>query len=295
MASDPRISAGFRFMITANFDYHRPATLAEALSLLGQHGAEAKLLAGGHSLIPMMKFRLAQPGHLIDIRRLSELQGIRLEEDRIIIGAAATHAQIEASALLRKKCPLAVQTAASIGDVQVRNLGTIGGSVAHADPAADWPAAMLALEVGFMLAGPGGERTVAAEEFFVDVMTTALQPDEILKAIHVPSLASSSGTAYVKHAQKASGFALCGAAAVITRGKGKGKIARARVALTGVAAKPFRARAVEAALEQGKPAAEAAMAAGEGIEFLSDLHASAEYRKQLAVVSVRRAIELAAG
>ncbi|MGQ0701636.1 MAG: FAD binding domain-containing protein [Gemmatimonadales bacterium] len=274
-------------MIPAAFDYRRPGTLEEAFGLLAEHGEGAKLLAGGHSLLPAMKTRLAQPGVLLDLGRIAELRGIRDEGGRVAIGAMTTHHEIESSDLLRRTCPLLPEVAGCIGDVQVRNRGTIGGSLAHADPAADWPAAMLALEAEVELVARAGRRTVTAADFFLDLFQTALQPGEILAIIRVPATAKS--IAYRKFAQKASGFALCGVAAVI----GPNTV---RVGITGVAAKPYRARAVESALRGRRSSAaiaRAAEGAAEGVEPLSDLHASAEYRAHLARVLTRRALEQA--
>ena len=252
-----------------------------------EHGEAAKLLAGGHSLLPTMKTRLAQPGLLVDLGRIAELRGIRDEGGRIGIGAMTTHYEIESSELLLRASPLLPEVARHIGDVQVRNRGTIGGSLAHADPAADWPAAMLALDAEFELVGREGKRTVAATDFFLDLFRTALRPGEILSIIRVPATAKTVG--YRKVAQKASGFALCGVAAVIAPNA-------VQVGITGVAARPYRARAVEAALRRAVSSptiVTAARAAAEGVEPLSDLHASAEYRAQLARVLTRRALELA--
>jgi carbon-monoxide dehydrogenase medium subunit len=215
---------------------------------------------------------------VIDIGRLPDLRFIRREGDRFAIGALATHYEIESSADLKKDCPLLPETAASIGDVQVRNRGTIGGSLVHADPAADWPAAILALDAELEIAGPKGRRTVKATEFFVDMLQTAVAPGEILTAIRVP--ATAGRVAYEKFAQKASGFAICGVA-----------VAGGRVGITGVAATPYRASAVEKALAEGR--ADAADLAAEGVDPLSDIHASAEFRAHLARVHTRRALERA--
>lgn len=279
-------------MIPAPFDYHRPSTLAEALSVLARHGDDARVLAGGHSLVPAMKLRLTEPRVLIDLSRIAELRGISERDGRIVIGAMTTHAELALSPLLAAKCPLFTDTAPHIGDVQVRNKGTIGGSLAHADPAADWPPVVLALDAEMEVAGPGGGRRVPATEFFKDIMQTALQPGEVLRAIHVRSTGTS--VAYVKTEQKASGFALCGVAAVIDRAA-----SRVSVAVTGVAAIPYRAAEVERALTGGplnpQRIAEAARSAAAGVQPLSDMHASVEYRAHLAQVNVRRAIERAAG
>jgi carbon-monoxide dehydrogenase medium subunit len=279
-------------MYPANFDYQRPATVDEAIALLTQHGDDAKLLAGGHSLIPAMKLRLARPKVVVDIGRIGNLSYIRDAADgAIAIGAMTTHQQIDASTLLRARSPLLAETAAHIGDVQVRNKGTIGGSLAHADPAADYPASILALDAEIDLVGPRGRRTVKASAFFVDLLTTAIAADEILIEIRVPSTAPT--VAYVKTEQKASGFALAGVAVVI----GPEGV---RVGVTGVAAKAYRATAVEQALSgQTKPTAQAialaAAHAADGVDALGDIHASSEFRGHLAEVNTRRAIEQALG
>src|SRR5947208_7737399 len=200
-------------MYPAPFDYFRPTSLDEAVQLLAQHGDEAKLLAGGHSLIPAMKLRLAQPKALVDLGRIASLSGIREANGRLVLGAMTTHAEIEASPLVRSKCPLLAEVASHIGDMQVRNKGTIGGSLAHADPAADWPAAVLALDAEIEIAGPGGRRTVKADRFFVELLQTAIGTGEILSEIRVAPTPRS--VAYEKTEQKASGFALCGVAAVV--------------------------------------------------------------------------------
>ena len=253
-------------MIPAPFDYARPATLDEALGLLAKHGDDAKLLAGGHSLLPAMKLRLAQPKLVIDIGRLSDLRYIRREGDRFAIGALTTHYDLESSLELKQSCPLMPEVAASIGDVQVRNRGTIGGSLVHADPAADWPAAILALDAEMEIAGPQGRRIVKAGEFFVDILQTAVRPGEILTAIRVPQ--TSPQAAYEKFAQKASGFAIVGVA-----------VAENRIGITGVAAKPYRALDADRAAE--------------GVDVMGDIHASAEFRAHLARVLTRRALERA--
>lgn len=276
-------------MIPAPFEYVRPGSVEEAVGLLARHGEDAKLLAGGHSLLPAMKLRLSQPKVVIDIGRLPDLRAIREQDGRLHVGALATHASIEASALLKQKCPLLPETAGLIGDPQVRNRGTIGGAVVHADPASDWPAAILALDAEMEIAGRDGRRTIKAADFFVDMLQSAVKPGEVLVAIRVP--VTGSGTAYLKIHQKASGFAICGVAAVIGSGKGM-----AAVGITGVAPKPYRARAVESALRAPlTPAsiAAAAQKAAAGVEPLSDIHASAEYRAHLARIICRRALEAA--
>lgn len=276
-------------MYPANFDYKRPSSIDEAIALLAKHGDDAKVLAGGHSLIPAMKLRLARPAVIVDIARIADLGYIRDAGAVIAIGATATHHAIESSQVLRQRSPLLAETAAHIGDMQVRNKGTIGGSLVHADPAADYPAAILALDAEIELAGPRGKRTVKAGAFFVDLCQTAIAPDEILTEIRVPATAAT--VAYVKTEQKASGFALVGSAVVV----GDQGV---RVGITGVATKAYRATAVEQALAgQPRPAtaaiAAAAARAADGVEPLGDIHASAEYRAHLAQVNTRRAIERA--
>jgi len=282
-------------MIPAAFEYHAPKNLEEAMRLLDRHGDEAKLLAGGHSLLPMMKLRLAAPRFVIDLGRLKNMNYIREEQGMIVIGAMATHAEIEHSSLLRAKCPLLSETAAAIGDVQVRNRGTIGGSLAHADPAADYPASILALDAIMALQSSSGSRTVSAADFFVDMLTTQLRPGEILTEVRVPVIGKGTGGAYCKLAQPASGYAVVGVAARTTLLKGK--LAQVTVGVTGAGPKAYRAVGVENAL-RGKKAsekllAEAARHAAHGIEVLADLHASADYRREMAVVFTRRALTLA--
>ena len=200
-------------MIPESFEYHTPKNLAEATRLVNQFGAEGKLLAGGHSLVPLMKLRLAAPKHLIDITGIGELNYIREEGDRFEIGALTTHFQLESSDLLKSRCPLLPETAREIGDVQVRNKGTLGGSLAHSDPAADWPAAAVALDAEMHAVSASGERWIPARDFFVDLLATALQPEEILTAIRVPAMPARGGDAYAKLRHPASGFAVVGVAA----------------------------------------------------------------------------------
>jgi carbon-monoxide dehydrogenase medium subunit len=278
-------------MFPAPFQYFRPSSLSEAVDLLARHGEDAKVLAGGHSLIPAMKLKLAGPSALIDIGRVAELNYIREHGGHVCIGATTTHHAIESSALLRNSSPLLADVAAHIGDIQVRNRGTIGGSLAHADPAADYPAAILALDAEMDIAGPRGIRTVAARDFFVGLLQSAVGPGEILCEIRVP--ATPRSVAYVKTEQKASGFAVCGVAVVASAGAG------VSVGITGVGATAYRASFVERALA-GKPLltetiAAAAAHAADGIEPLADIHASAEYRAHLASINTRRAIGAALG
>jgi carbon-monoxide dehydrogenase medium subunit len=282
-------------MIPAPFEYVVPKTLEDAVRLLERHGDEAKVLAGGHSLLPLMKLRLAQPRYVIDIGRLRSFSYIREESGKIAIGALTTHAEIESSALIRSKCPLLAETAAEIGDVQVRNRGTMGGSLAHADPAADYPAAILALDAEIVAASAAGARTIAAQDFFVDMLTTALRPGEVLSQVRIPVQAPRIGTAYCKLHQPASGFAIVGIA--VRLALSDGKIEDAAVGVTGLGPKAFRAAAVENLLRGKKPSpalfAEAARHAQGETEPLSDIHASAEYRAEMAKVFTRRALERA--
>jgi aerobic carbon-monoxide dehydrogenase medium subunit len=275
------------------FEYHAPSTVQEAISLLSQYGGEAKLLAGGHSLIPIMNLRLAQPKALIDIGKIPGLVGIREEGGSIVIGAMTTHWMIESSALLKEKVPILPEAAAVIGDVQVRNRGTIGGSLAHADPAGDFPAVAVALDMQLKAVGPKGERTLKAREFFVDILTTALQPDEILTEIRVPAFAARTGSAYEKFPNPASRYAIVGAAAVVTV-DGNGVCQKAAVGLNGVSGKPVAAVGVEQALIgkrlNDQTIQEAATKAADGLEPLGDIFASAPYRAHLARVYTKRAL-----
>jgi carbon-monoxide dehydrogenase medium subunit len=279
-------------MIAQEFEYTAPQGLAEALTLVANG---AKPLAGGMSLIPMMKLRLAAPDHLVDMGRIPELKYIREEGPRIRIGAMSTHFELQTSPVLLRACAVLAKTAAQIGDVQVRNTGTIGGSIAHADPAADYPAALMALEADVRLVSASGERTLPISEFLLDSFTTAIDPGEIIAEIIVPADDSRTGTAYVKIAQAASGFALVGVAARVR--KDGGRISLCRVGITGAGPIGYRASGVEIALE-GKSGtsdeiAQAAAAASEGVQMNSDLNASAEYRAHLARVCTARAIRAA--
>lgn len=279
-------------MIPSTFDYHAPKTLKKAMSLVQEFGDDAKVLAGGHSLIPLMKLRFAAPSVVIDLGGIIGLRKVTAGNETITIGALATHYAVESHRLLRSKCPLLPETAAEIGDAQVRNRGTVGGSVAHADPAADWPATMLALNAQFDIAGPGGERTVSASDFFLDLFTTDLQPGEVLTQIRIATPSKKSGGAYVKMRQSASGFALAGIAAHVTLDDA-GNCASVAVGVTGVAPAAYRASAVEQALHgQGADAvASAAAHATDGVEELQeDHHASGDYRAHLARVFTQQAL-----
>jgi carbon-monoxide dehydrogenase medium subunit len=283
-------------MIPAQFDYQAPATLEEAVSLLAGNPDGAKVLAGGHSLIPAMKLRLAQPQLLVDIGRIKSLAYIREDGDQILIGATTTHYQLESSDLLKRICPLLPACATSIGDVQVRNKGTIGGSLAHSDPAGDWPAAILALRANLVLTGPNGERTVKADDFFVDLLTTDLQPGEILREIRIAKPSGRFGQAYQKVRHPASGFAVVGIAVNLAL-NADGSCNSAGVGVTGVGSKAYRAQGVESALNgaslDDQTIANAAAHVCDGVDPNSDLYASSEYRCHLAQVHTRRAIQAA--
>ena len=283
-------------MYTAPFEYHRARSVEEAISLLDEYGDDAKLLAGGHSLIPLLKLRFAQPKHLIDVRKLPNLAGIREEAGAIVIGATTTHAQVERSTVAERWLPMLAEAASQIGDPLVRNVGTVGGSLAHADPGADWPAVMLALNADFGVTGPRGARTIPADDFFLDILTTALGPAEILTEVRIPIPAARSGGAYAKFRHPASGYALIGVAAQLSLGAGK-TISEARVAVTGVGTRATRARAAEQALAgksgDNETIAAAARAINEGLEPRADAKGSVEYQQHLAAVYARRAIEKA--
>ncbi len=284
--------------IPAAFDYHVAKTVDDAVALLEQYGDEAKLLAGGHSLLPTMKLRMAQPGHLIDLGRIDGLSYIREEGDHIAIGALTTYSKIERSDILRRHFALLPEGTEQIGDQQVRNRGTIGGSVAHSDPAADMPGLVLALKAVIVAQGPNGKREIAADDFFLDLFTTALEPNEVITEIRVPRLPAHSGSAYEKLANRASHYAIAGSAAVVTLNP-DGTCASASVVITGASVKPTRASAVEAALVGKKldeaTIAEAASHAADGLELVEDIHGSKAYRAQMTAVVTKRALTRAAG
>ena len=282
-------------MYSANFEYFRPATLAEAISILSQN-KDAKLLAGGHSLLPAMKLRLAQPAALVDIGRIKELSGISFANGKLTIGALTTQAAIAASEVVKQNCAILAEAAAQVGDVQVRNRGTIGGSLAHADPAADLPTVMVALDATFTATGPGGNRDIAASAFFTGLLTTALNANEVLTSITINIGGLGKGGAYLKHPHPASGYAVVGVAAVV--GLDGGNCAGVRVAIGGSVANPARASAVETALNGKAPSADniaaAAAKAGEVQATLHDTYASNEYRQSLGVTLTKRALMKAA-
>jgi carbon-monoxide dehydrogenase medium subunit len=283
-------------MIPPSFDYHVPRSVGEAVTLLAQLGDDAKLLAGGHSLLPMMKLRFAEPAALIDLNRIDELRGVREEGGRVRIGAMTTENQLIASALLRDKVPLLAEAARQIADPQVRNRGTIGGDIAHGDPANDHPAIALALDASFVLAGPRGEREVRASDFFLGTFMTALAADEILTAILVEPFAPNTGYAYAKLKRKTGDWATA-AAAVVLRLNG-GQVATVRIGLTNVAPTALRASAVEAFLA-GRPLDAATLEqAAQMVRTLvapaADLRGDEEYKTAMAGEMTRRALEQAA-
>jgi carbon-monoxide dehydrogenase medium subunit len=280
-------------MRPAEFDYHRPGTVEEAVALLG---GESRPLAGGHSLLPMMKLRLATPAALVDLGRVAGLAEIARDGDVLRVGAMATHAAVAESSAVRSACPVLAETAAVIGDRQVRNRGTIGGSLAHADPAADYPTVVTALGATITAAGGGGSREIAADEFFQGIFATALEPGELLVSVAVPVTADGTGAAYVKHRHPASRYAVAGAAAVVS--VEGGSCAAARVVVGGVSANPVVVAAAGDALVGSAPNAEAIAAAAAHVgdalgEPLSDTYASGEYRVHLAQVLAKRALTAA--
>ena len=278
-------------MIPTAFEYERATSLDDALAKLAAAGGAGKLIAGGHSLVPLMKLRLSEPTVLIDIAHIPDFAGVREAGGRIEIGAGTTHHDVATSTLLRDRCPVLAEAAATIGDQQVRNRGTLGGSLAHADPAADYPAVMLALDAEFHLKGPGGWRVVKAADFFQGMLTVDLAADEILARVAFAPLRTA---AYAKLHQRASRFAIVGVAAALD--VRDGVVASARVGLTGAASSPSRLESVESALA-GQPVsagavAAAAAVAGDGIEDLNDdIHASADYRRAMIRVFTRRALD----
>jgi aerobic carbon-monoxide dehydrogenase medium subunit len=273
-------------MIPAAFEYVRAGSAEEAVAALGERGEDAKLLAGGMSLLPLMKLRLATPAVLVDVGRLGELSYVRDGGDHIAIGALTRHRDLETNDLLAQQCGVLQSVASEVGDNQVRHRGTIGGSVAHGDPASDLPAALLALDGTFVVRGPGGERTIPAGEFFQGFLETALAPDELLTEIRVPKM-PGAGFSYQKFQRRAQDWAIVGALAI--------RNGDARVALVNMGDTPLRAAAVERELAAGASVGDAALQAADGTDPPSDLNASSEYREHLARVLVRRALEAASG
>ena len=280
-------------MIPAAFDYVVPRTLPEAVAELVKRGQEAKVLAGGHSLIPLMKLRLATPSFLVDIGRINNLNYIREEDGHVAIGALTTHHDIEFSDLLKKKLPLLSSAAAQIGDPQVRNRGTIGGAASHADPFGDFPACLLALDAELKVVGPNGERSIAAKDFFVDTFTSALEPNEIVREIRIVTPAAGSTGTYLKFSRRSQDWAIVAVAAQVT--VSGHNVANVAIGLTGMGSRPLRATGVEQAL-RGKGAHDddirkAAERAAEGTDPVQDLNGSPDYRRHLAQVLTRRALE----
>jgi carbon-monoxide dehydrogenase medium subunit len=284
-------------MIPAKFDYTRPATLADAVSALAGGGEDAKVIAGGQSLLPLLRLRLAFPDLLVDIGRLSELRGVRDEGDTLWIGALTTHDEVMRDPAIRQHCGLLAQAASTVADPAVRHRGTIGGSVSHADPAGDIPAVTLALDATLLTHGPGGDRAIAAGEFYQDYLTTTLGQGEILTGVRVPKLGPGWGYRYEKFNLTAQAWAIVGVAAVARRANGH--VAEARIGLTNMGTTPVRAQAAEAAASGAEASAGALRAAAahadEGTHPPADLQGSSEYRRHLARVLTARALAVAAG
>jgi aerobic carbon-monoxide dehydrogenase medium subunit len=284
-------------MIPAEFSYLRPASVDDAVSALAERRDDAKVLAGGQSLLPLLRMRLAYPEVLVDVGRIDEMRGVRDDGERLVIGAATTHDQVLRDPLVRTHCPVIAEVTATVADPAVRHRGTFGGSIAHADPAGDLPALALALDAAMEIAGPGGRRTVGADEFFVDYLQSALGPDEVLVSVSVPKLGDGWGHRYEKFHIVAQAWALVGALAMVHRANGS--IDQARVGLVNMGPTPVRARSVEQGLTGGDATVEAVAAAADqapaGTSPTSDPHASADFRTHLARVLTRRAVIAAAG
>jgi carbon-monoxide dehydrogenase medium subunit len=280
-------------MYPAAFDYSAPATIEEAVRILSEQGENAKLLAGGHSLLPLMKLRFAQPAHVVDLRRIPTLRGVRRDGATLAIGSMMTYAELTANADVRDFAGAVADATALIGDPQVRNRGTIGGSIAHADPNADLPAVMLALGASIDVAGSAGRRSIAVDDFFVDLFTTALAPGELITDIRIPIPSARAGSAYIKHAQPASRFALVGVAARVEFERMSDRVRGARVAMTGLGSTPMRAIAVEEALAGRSLNAETIRAAAGRLTELPDVSERA-YTIQLARVGTEQALTRAA-
>jgi aerobic carbon-monoxide dehydrogenase medium subunit len=284
-------------VIPAAFEYARPTTVDEALQAIAAGGEDVKILAGGQSLIPVMRLRLAAPETIVDLGRVPELKGVRDDGDAIVIGAMTTHAEVMADPLVKQFAPLIVEATETVADRQVRHRGTFGGALAHADPAGDLPAVALALDAEFVVAGSGGRRTVPAGESFVDYLTTTLTEGEILCEIRIPKLAGEWGMHYEKFQRVAQAWSIVAVAAVVRRENGH--IAEARIGLTNMGPTPLRASAAEQALAGAEASAEAigaaAAHAAEGTSPSSDLNAAADYREHLARVLTKRAVSKAAG
>ncbi len=282
-------------MIPVAFDYEVADSVDHAIQLLGQHGEDSKLIAGGHSLIPIMRLRLAAPSVLIDLDRLEDLRYVRDEGDHLAIGALTRHRDVHNNELVQEHCGIVGYTAGLLGDPSVQHRGTIGGTLAHGDPAGDMPAVISALEGTLVIQGPNGERTVPASDFFQDYLFTDLEPDEVVTEVRVPKLDQNTGWSYKKFSRRSQDWAIVGVAAVVQ--KSNGNIDSARIGLTSMGSTPIRASTVEEALSGASPdgIAEAAEYAAEGTAPSSDDAASAEFRKHLARVWTRRAVEEALG
>jgi carbon-monoxide dehydrogenase medium subunit len=282
-------------MIPGSFEYYAPRSLGDAVKFLAEHRDDVKILSGGQSLLPLMKMRLSKPGFIVDIGRIPGLDAITEEGDSLVLGALVTHTQIESSELLKQKCPLLPQTATTIADVQVRNRGTIGGSIAHADPAGDWPATVMALDAEIRIFGPNGERWVKCDEFFLGLLMSVLEPDEVVTAVKVPATGADK-TAYLKAAPRSSGFAVVGVAVRLSVHSG-GTCSRAAIGITGVTDKAYRAERVEQMLTGKRLDAsvieQAAAEATRNVDTIEDINGSMEYRKHLTEVYVARAIRQA--
>jgi aerobic carbon-monoxide dehydrogenase medium subunit len=284
-------------MIPAAFAYARPTTIDEALQAVASGGEDVKIMAGGQTLIPVMRLRLAAPETVVDLGKVAELRGVREEADAIVVGAMTTHSDVLSDPLIAQHAPLIAEATETVADRQVRHRGTFGGALAHADPAGDLPAVALALDAEFVIAGLGGRRTVPAREFFVDYLTTALEEGELLVEIRIPKLSGQWGMHYEKFNRVAQAWSIVAVAAVVRR-EGD-RIAEARIGLTNMGPTPLRASAAEAALAGVDATAEAIAAAAEraadGTSPSSDLNAQADYRQHLARVLTRRAVTAAAG
>lgn len=282
-------------MIPATFEYVRAGSVDEAVAAMAEHGDEAKVLAGGHSLLPMMKLRLAVPEFLVDVGRVDEMHGVREDGDHLTIGAATTHHEVMTDALVRQHCGVLADVSATIGDAQVRHRGTIGGGIAHGDPAGDLPAVLLALDGEVVVAGPNGRRTVGAADLFTDYLETAVGDDEVLVEVRVPKLDGAWAWHYEKFRRVAQAWAIVGSCALVKRSNGH--IDEARVGLTHMGTIPVRASATEQALAGGSvdAIADAAQSAADGTEPPSDLNADADFRRHLARVLTKRALQAAAG
>ena len=282
-------------MIPGSFDYYSPRSLSDAVKFLSEHKDDVKILSGGQSLLPLMKMRLAKPGYVLDIGRIPDLDTIVEDGDHLIIGGLVTYAQMESSDLLKKRCPLLPQTATTVADVQVRNRGTIGGSIAHADPAGDMPATILALDAEIKAVGPNGERWIKAGDFFLGLLMSALEPDQIVTAVKVP-VTGTDKTAYAKAAPRSSGFAVVGVA-VRMAVDGSGMCSRIALGITGVTDKAYRADRAEKMLTGKKLEPQlieaAAVEATHNIDVIEDINGSSEYRTHLTHVYVARTIQAA--